>query len=522
MTDVKDRLSIFRPQVKSSASAVKKKKPAPPPKLLKPSQPAHINHFTPPSVSIPGKQSSPGGSSGDRISKLSPKLLKKVQNLEQPAGLGGRGLTPAAMPMGGRGGGGKAKSGSPSPALKRKSTSTSKLPPKPSYSPGPGEDHAKPAAEMGMKGVRLLASITRDLSTSAGTLIDSNSFSTSSSSYKHRPSPPAVSPKKSSSTSPQWSRKAAALSMDVSRINSASVSREKSPRPVSIGAPHRVTTTGSPTNGDSDLSPVLLRHGSPVVSSPCSSPSLTRRRRNFSDSFECSYSPPGSRRSPSAHTTSSHLKNTLSAHQPIPQSRSTDNILDGPSPSAPKQRSNSDSGALKPPLKKKPKPVPPPKKPGLVSKPPPPPKPHIKQLSKSPHFCRRVQSPESPTGRDDRAVTSPVEKPTSTLLDTQNEVVSPPVMSSPNATPLRGEISGVISPLPSTPSPLTSQLEAVRRNADSGFASETTEDLSSPIENKAPIEVWDEARVSCATACVSLMKLCMCIHAQLCPTVCMT
>ena len=88
----------------------------------------------------------------------------------------------------------------------------------------------------------------------------------------------------------------------------------------------------------------------------------------------------------------------------------------------------------------------------------------------------------------------------------------------------------VISPHPSTPSPRTSQLEAVRRNADSGFASETAEDPSSPIETvhgtdgsregegggegeggeggkrgeekgeeeaeSPPVEVWDEARVS--------------------------
>ena len=102
-----------------------------------------------------------------------------------------------------------------------------------------------------------------------------------------------------------------------------------------------------------------------------------------------------------------------------------------------------------------------------------------------------------------------------------------PMMSSPNSSaPLRqrrGEFSGVSSPLPpSTPSPRTSQLEAIQRNADSGFASETADELSSPVEsgtNRSSIdqqveeagvkkgeteepapavvpEVWDEARVS--------------------------
>ena len=83
--------------------------------------------------------------------------------------------------------------------------------------------------------------------------------------------------------------------------------------------------------------------------------------------------------------------------------------------------------------------------------------------------------------------------------------VSPSSVSSPNPSSLHQPIpssSGIgggevitpgASPLPSTPSPRTSQLEAVQRNADSGFVSEAAEDPASPLP--AAAEVWDEARV---------------------------
>ena len=490
MTEFEDRRSLFGAQT----SIDKKARPLPPSKAQKP---PHLNISTA-AAPAPGKQSL-GETSAEKVSKLNPALLK---NLEQPSSRGG--LSPVIM-----GGGRGARTKSLSPATKKKAKSTSKLLHKPSAN-GSGA----PSEQTTKLGVGLLASVTRDMSASTGNLgpnSPSPSKSPSSTHTKGRPSPPSLHRK---STSPPKSRKAAALSMDVSRVNNTSlVPRAKSPRPVSTGSPHRLP--GSPG-----------LHSTPEHV-PSGSSLLTRRRNDsFDDSFEDdSYSPPQTRHN---HTPFPRIQSSALHVRSPAVSRSTENLLEdsGSSASTAKPRSNSDC-LFSPVKKKKPKPAPPPKKPGLASKPAPPPKPSAALLKKPANVGRAPPSPRAPPPHEPRPKRTTPEVASPTHLPSPRGAVStsPPLTSSPNSAPPRqGDFGGVNSPLPSTPSPRTSQLEAVQRNADSGFVSEATDDLASPVaettvgsvereeergegvrgddvterekETEEPVEVWDEARVS--------------------------
>ena len=529
---------MFESQQTSSESAGKRRRPPPPP-------PKGRSLAVPSPTSSPTiSNTSPGETGSEKIHKLNPALLK---SLDKAPGRGG--LSPAVTAKGGGTAAGKSKS--LSPAFNKKSKSARKLPSRTQIT-------ANGNAEVSKVGVGLLASVTKDISVSTGNLnthspsTDPSSISSSSSfsTSKRRPSPSSVHIKATSASPPKLkSRKIVALSMDISRVNAVPSHQRKPPRPVSTGSAHRINpTTGKKT----DISPSLLNTTttSPLTGSPSGSPSLSRGRNDSFDSFEDSYSPPPSSSLSSSSatrpvsSTSSH--NSLAVHQPVKAvSRSTDNLLESPIPIISKPRSNSEDPSpklLPPPRERKPKPPPPPKKPGLMaaaSKPHPPPKPHIGQLKKSPQFNRRVNSPEarhatsSFTNAQNRfrstSTNSEPMSPSQPDIPRESPIPSP-MMSSPNSSaPLRqrrGEFSGVSSPLPpSTPSPRTSQLEAIQRNADSGFASETAEELYSPVErgtNTSSIdqqvereeeagvkmreteeptpavvpEVWDEARVS--------------------------
>ena len=487
MTEVREKRALFGHRDSSSPGA-DRGKPPPPPKnfslqTTQPAPPQILRNGSSPSPSpSPSFADSRRESGGDRVSKLSPSLLK---NLEKTSRLS---PGPAVIK------GGIAGARTPSPAPKKKSKSASKLP-----VPPPREKSTELAPNK--LGVGLLASVTRDLRASTGNL-DSISFSssTSSTSSNRQSSAQPLRGKSSSPQTTQKTRKTAALSMDVSRVTPHS--RDKSPRPFSTAATHRTALHSSHS------------------AHPSLSPALPRIRNDSFDSFDDSYSPPN--RSPVPQSPSN---NTLLVSRPHPQvSRSIDNLLEGSSqdPKPTKVRSNSDATppSVGPETRRKPRPAPPPKKPGLAAmatKPAPPPKPHIKQLKKSPDFSRRISNERGLPHERSRS-TSATSDPSPSPTTTKPRPFSPGEPSSAPQPPPRG---GEVSPLPSTPSPRTSQLEAVRRNADSGFASETAEDPSSPLETavaisnrpvadgdeetgveseeplcKPPPEVWDEARVS--------------------------
>lgn len=483
MTEVRDKRSLFEAHANSSAGHEKKRRPPPsPPKLLKPSLSAH-DISNPPRVSVSGNQlDAERTSSGNKINKLSPALLRKAER--------GVGVSPKTKP--------KAKT--PSPSLLKKSTSASKLmPPKPAPS---GETHEK-TSEMGKQGVGLLASVMSRLSASTDNLdLPSPSLSTSTPTPR-KPLPPP--PKKT--PSPKMQRQSA---VDVSCAPTARVQSEPT-RPASTASTESPHKPNGSTVCKNDEESHSLRRGSPVVSS--GSP-VSRRRNGSRNSLERSFSPPRSSRSPSNRAVSTHLHSIN-----VLGSKTSDDLRGNASPRG-KPRSSSTSKLENPPLKRE-KPIPPPKKPGLMSKPAPPPKPRISQLKQSPHFPKRVASPDSiqHSGEITRSYSpelSTSEKPGSVLVEKPRKQFSPRSTSSPNAPHLRRETPGVISPLQSTPSPRTSQLEAVQRNADSGFESGTAEDPASPIETingigeeqeegdkkteaqttEAPLEVWDKARVS--------------------------
>ena len=514
MTAVREKLSLFQNNIDTSDGD--RRKPPPPPKAgstqhsprASSSSPRLIRNGSAPSPS----QGDAGSAREPGISKLSPALLKNLEKTSRGLSPGG----PAVIK------GGIAGARTPSPAPKKKAKSASKLP----QQQGADRSRDKQELDPSRLGVGLLASVTRDISASTGNL-DSH-FSPSTASNKQI-SPNSVRGK--SSSPQQKTRKAAAMSMDVSKVSPGV--KDKSPRPFST---HRVSSH-TPSGHLQDTAPpsLLIRSTSP---SP-----LPRIRDGSIDSFEDSCSPP--RLSPTPQSPSNN--NSLSVSQPrTVVCRSTENLLEssGPGPTLTKPRSNSDAMPPLPGLetKRKPKPAPPPKKPGLAAmatKPAPPPKPHIKQLKKSPDFSRRISGGSS----SPLAATSPLERHRSTsatseptfspTLDKPRSFSPAAMAQSPSPAPLRqpsrarGEGTPVSSPLPSTPSPRSSQLEAVRRNADSGFASETADDPSSPLEAavavgnthiadgnegeaesggdevcQPPPEVWDEARVSrCVCVC---------------------
>ena len=513
---MRDKRSLLH-QSPNGSSALdggeKRRKPPPPPAPS--SAPSSHNHQLRNGNSLsPGDSASSGG---DKIHKLSPALFQRLEK-SNCSSLGGGGTVAIK--------GGIAGAKTPSPALKKKAKSASKLPPKPPIGGRPAKDTSSSQLQAKGLGVGLLASVTRDFSASTGHLSfsssSSSSFSSSSSSRKQT-SPHSVRVK---SSSPQMaSRRTAALSMDVSKIKPGV--KEKPPRPGSTSIPKIVSNPHispfSPPQKDVSFSPLR-------APSPSGSPSLPRSRHDFAGSFEDSYSPP-QRASPAPQSPTNNIT-LLAVRQPFAAgiSRSTENLLEdrarrrSPAPSkVPKQRSNSDVTSPPPPAKRGPKPAPPPKKPGLkaavlASKPAPPPKkPHIRQLKKSPDFSRRVSghsegvfSPTSPRGPPPpvaERVRSPgaPSDPTSSTPGKPHPV-SPSSVSSPNPSSLHqpipstsgGGAGDVItpgaSPLPSTPSPRTSQLEAVQRNADSGFVSEAAEDPASPLP-EGPAAAWDEARV---------------------------
>ena len=539
MTEVREKRSLFEQSPNGSPAVVgdTRRKPPPPPSKNPPpassSPSSHHHHLRNGSSLSPSSGGGEGSTSTgcDKINKLSPALL---QRLEKNSNCSSGGLAIK---------GGIAGAKTPSPAPKKKSKSASKLSPKP-----PAGNSAKDASSTELPanrlGVGLLASVTKDFSASTGHL-DSNSFtSTSSSSYSSsssssshkQTSPHSVRVK---SSSPQKVRKAAAFSMDVSKISPPT---KRPPRPVSTGGPHRLNPRFSavaPLQKEAPPPP-------PRPVSPSGSPSLLRSRKDFVDSFEDSYPPP---HSTSPAPQSPTYSNTLTVRQPFATagagiSRSTENLLEeGRRPvNLPKQRSSSDATSPPPQdsasqlAKRKSKPALPPKKAGLKSavlaaKPAPPPKPHIKQLKKSPDFNRRVNegsSPTSPRGPPPTAVER-VRSPSATSDPTsptpgKPRPFSPGRISSPSPAPLLhqqsrssstggGEaITPGASPHPSTPSPRTSQLEGVGRNADSGFVSEAAEDPASPLE-AAVTEVWDEARVRAVCVCVCV---CVCVLVRVC------
>ena len=523
---MRDKRSVLQQSPNGSSALVdgggvgeKRRKPPPPP-APSPAPSSHNHQLRNGNSLYPGDSTSSGG---DKIHKLSPALLQRLEKTNCSS-LGGG--TVAIK-------GGIAGARTPSPALKKKAKSASKLPPKPPIGGGPAKDTSSSQLQANKLGVGLLASVTRDFSASTGHLdstsfssSSSSSFSSSSSSHKQtsphsvrvvnkRTSPHSVRVK---SSSPQMaSRRTAALSMDVSKVKPGV--REKPARPGSTNVP-KIASIFSPPLKDVSFSPLR-------APSPSGSPSLPRSRRDFADSLEDSYSPP-QRASPAPQSPTNN--NTFLTVRQQFASRSTENLLEdrtrrrrSPAPSkVPKQRSNSDVTSPPPPAKRGPKPALPPKKPGLkavalASKPAPPPKkPHIRQLKKSPDFSRRVSghsegvsSPTSPRGPPP-PVAERVRSPSASYDPTSStprkpHPVSPSSVSSPNPSSLHQPIpssSGVgggevitpgVSPLPSTPSPRTSQLEAVQRNADSGFVSEAAEDPASPLP--AAAEIWDEARV---------------------------
>ena len=497
MTEVKDKRFLFEAHANSSASHEKKRRPPPsPPKpsQLKPSLSAH-DISIPPRVPVSGNQlDADRTSSGNKVNKLSPALLRKAE-------LGGVGVGPKTT---------KSKAKTPSPSLLKKSTSASKLmPPKPAPS---SETHEK-TSELGKQGVGLLASVMSRMSASTDNLdLPSPSRSTSTSTpRKPLPLPPKKTP------SPKMQRQSA---VEMTRSPTARVQSELI-RPASTEGPYKHNSS----TFSKDEETHSLRRGSPVVSG--GSP-VSRRRNGSRKSLERSISPPRSSRSPSNRAASTHLHSSIN----VLESKTSDVVRDITSLRG-KPRSSSTSKLENPPPKRE-KPVPPPKKPGLMSKPPPPPKPRINQLKQSPHFPKRVASPDSPSGRPSGEITrsySPEvpasEKAGSVSVKKTRKQFSPQSKSPPNAPHSRREIPGVISPPPTTPSPRTSQLEAVQRNADSGFESGTAEDLASPIEHingieeeegegqdkktegettEAPLEVWDQARVS------PLLSLCLLMY----------
>lgn len=493
MTEVRDKRFLFEAHANSSAGHERKRRPPPsPPRLLKPSLSERDISNIPP-VSLPGKQPDVERTpSGNKINKLSPAVLRKVER-------GGVGVGPKT----------KQKAKTPSPSLMKKSMSASKLiPPKPAPSSAAPSDAHEKTSELGSQGVGLLASVMSRLSASTD-ILPSSSLSTSTPT-SHKPLPPP--PKKNSS--PKLPRQA---TVDVSRTSAARVQSE-SPRPASTESPHKANGSAVCKNDEASHS---LRRSSPVVSG---SPVL-RRRNGSRNSLERSFSPPKSSRSPSNRALSTHLHSSN-----VPESKSSDSLRGNAGPRG-KPRSSSTSKLENPPLKRE-KPVPPPKKPGLMSKPPPPPKPRINQLNHSPNFPKRIGSPDTPRRQPSEEITkscSPelpsTEKAVSSSVEKGRKLFSSQSMSPPNAPHLRREPPRVISPLQTTPSPRTSQLKAIQRNADSGFESGTAEDLASPIETtpktivgigegqedrdkkaegqttESQLEVWDQARVS-PTVCV--------------------